>query len=155
VEVGCQISAQCCNDLTCVTVSDTSGNIIGEVCLDSSHCLIAGCGEGVCNPVTGGCEGGTTTTAPTTLGAAESSTLAQDCVPAGCADLGLSCGAAGDGCGGWLDCGPCPEPVAVQSDVCSGEGERCVNDSQCCQGLCRGRGCQDRGTRICQAACTG
>jgi hypothetical protein len=154
VEIGCQTIALCCSGLTCVTVSDTSGTVIAEICLDSSHCLIAGCDAGVCDPLNGDCEVGITTTAPTTLGAGQSSTLVQDCVPASCSDLGLICGGAGDGCGGWLDCGPCSEPVSVQPDVCSGEGERCVDDGQCCAGLCRGRGCRDRGTKTCQAACT-
>jgi hypothetical protein len=30
------------------------------------------------------------------------------CTPATCASLGFNCGAAGDGCGGVLQCGTCP-----------------------------------------------
>ena len=39
------------------------------------------------------------------------------CTPTTCGALGLSCGAAPDGCGGVLDCGPCTAP-----DTCGGGG---------------------------------
>jgi hypothetical protein len=65
------------------------------------------------------------------------------------------CGLIVDDCGETLDCGACPETTpAPPADICFGEGERCVNDDQCCVGLCRGRGCEDRGRKSCQAACT-
>jgi hypothetical protein len=65
------------------------------------------------------------------------------------------CGLVDDGCGGQLDCGDCPEPPVVEEPAatCIAEGDRCVNDEQCCDGLCRGRNCLDRGTKLCQAAC--
>jgi hypothetical protein len=79
------------------------------------------------------------------------------CAPNTCESIGLGCGTADDGCGGILDCGACPEePVSTPAPelACFAEGERCVNDGQCCAGLCRGRDCRDRGTKLCQAACT-
>jgi hypothetical protein len=39
------------------------------------------------------------------------------CVPRTCQDMGWECGANGDGCGGLLDCGPCPMP-----QYCGGGG---------------------------------
>jgi hypothetical protein len=33
-----------------------------------------------------------------------------DCTPNTCEGLGAECGFTGDGCGGVLDCGPCPIP---------------------------------------------
>ena len=42
-----------------------------------------------------------------------------DCVPKSCADLGLECGAWGDGCGAPLACGGCPE------------GQDCTPDGRC------------------------
>jgi hypothetical protein len=63
------------------------------------------------------------------------------------------CGIVDDGCGGAMDCGPCTTPAPAPEVTCIAEGERCVNDGQCCAGLCRGRGCEDRGRKSCQAAC--
>jgi hypothetical protein len=108
--------------------------------------------------------GPATTTAPpattTTVAAAMTTaapTAQQECASATCASLGVGCGTVDDGCGGLLDCGACPGETTPSpaADVCLGEGERCVDDGQCCAGLCRGRGCQDRGRKSCQAACTG
>jgi hypothetical protein len=65
----------------------------------------------------------------------------------------IPCGIATDNCGNQIDCGPCPPETTPAPPACLAERERCVSDSQCCDGLCRGRGCQDRGTKICQAAC--
>ena len=39
------------------------------------------------------------------------------CVPLTCASQGISCGPAGDGCGGQLDCGTCVAP-----QTCGGGG---------------------------------
>jgi hypothetical protein len=40
------------------------------------------------------------------------------CLPETCEDLGVECGAVGDGCGGVMDCGGCGAP-----DTCGGGGE--------------------------------
>jgi hypothetical protein len=41
----------------------------------------------------------------------------SSCMPRTCAAQGISCGPAGDGCGGGLNCGPCTAP-----DTCGGGG---------------------------------
>jgi hypothetical protein len=48
------------------------------------------------------------------------------CVPLTCSDQGLSCGPAGDGCGGMLDCGPCP-----MGQSCGGGGTPGVCGTTC------------------------
>ncbi len=52
------------------------------------------------------------------------------CTPKTCANLGYNCGAAGDGCGGTLDCGTCTAP-----QFCGGGGFN----------LCGGHGAPDGG----------
>jgi hypothetical protein len=59
----------------------------------------------------------------------------QTCSPLTCANLGLHCGPAGDGCGGTLDCGPCTMP-----QTCGGGGTPGV-----CGGGCIKRTCADLG----------
>jgi hypothetical protein len=103
----------------------------GECCTPRDFC-----NEGECGVLDDGCGG--------QLDCAECR-----CVPTTTCDG--QCGLITDDCGGALDCGACPTTPAPV--VCFGEGERCVNDGQCCEGLCRGRDCLDRGTKICQAAC--
>jgi hypothetical protein len=56
-------------------------------------------------------------------------------------------------------CGDCPvieEPVTTQAPkgACVAEGERCVDDNQCCAGLCHGQNCGDRGRKMCTPACS-
>ncbi len=50
------------------------------------------------------------------------------CVPATCKTLGYTCGPAGDGCGGLLDCGTC-----TGCEVCGGGGKPSVCGGSCCQ----------------------
>jgi hypothetical protein len=124
----------------------------------------------------------TTTTAQAFAQSFESTSQSETCTPLTCDDLGCGngqddgcggtidcgeccvardfckegeCGIVDAGCGATIDCGACPEPPVVEEPAatCIAEGDRCVNDEQCCDGLCRGRGCQDRGTKLCQAAC--
>jgi hypothetical protein len=95
---------------------------------------------------------------PTTAAPAEFTT-APPCIPGTCESLGLGCGTADDDCGNLLDCGECSEEVATTPAPppelsCTALGDRCVNDGQCCEGLCRGRGCRDRGTKICTLECS-
>jgi hypothetical protein len=58
------------------------------------------------------------------------------CHPTTCAKLKYSCGHAGDGCGGTLDCGTCTSPA-----VCGGGG----TFSQCGGGQCTPKTCTDLG----------
>jgi hypothetical protein len=63
----------------------------------------------------------------------------QNCTPKTCNDWNISCGPAGDGCGGQLDCGPCTPPL-----VCGGGGvygECGYPDA----GHCTPKTCQDLG----------
>ena len=55
------------------------------------------------------------------------------CVKKSCADQGLGCGLAGDGCGGPLDCGPC----LVAGETCGGGGV----PSQCGKPACTKKTC--------------
>jgi hypothetical protein len=50
------------------------------------------------------------------------------CTPATCATLGYTCGLAGDGCGGSLNCGTCSG-----CEVCGGGGQASVCGGTCCQ----------------------
>jgi hypothetical protein len=56
------------------------------------------------------------------------------CSPKTCATLGVSCGPAGDGCGGLLQCGTCPA-----GDTCSGVPATCAPPA------CSGKTCMDQG----------
>ena len=55
------------------------------------------------------------------------------CKPLGCADQGIECGPAPDGCGGLIECGTCPHP-----QTCGGGGEpsRCGGGSDCVPKTC-------------------
>ncbi len=58
------------------------------------------------------------------------------CVPKSCADLGVGCGPAGDGCGGAIDCGSCTAPA-----TCGGGGVPSV----CGTPTCAPKSCADQG----------
>ena len=60
----------------------------------------------------------------------------SQCVPRTCADLGIECGPAGDGCGGVINCGTCPE-----GQRCGGPGQ----PSQCVEPPCTPRTCAELG----------
>jgi hypothetical protein len=58
------------------------------------------------------------------------------CVPVTCAQQGITCGPAGDGCGGTLDCGPCPPNQCVpktcpSNDQCAIIPDGCGNVLYC------------------------
>src|SRR5262249_54061451 len=57
------------------------------------------------------------------------------CTPRTCAQLGYSCGAQGDGCGGVINCGTCPT-----GQTCGGGGAPGV-----CGGGCVTRSCAQQG----------
>jgi hypothetical protein len=66
-----------------------------------------------CDPATGQCGG---------------------CLPRTCAELWVECGPWDDGCGGTLDCGPCPEGGTCLAGLCSqpgGFGAACLGADGC------------------------
>ncbi len=60
---------------------------------------------------------------------------ASSCVPRSCADQGLSCGEAGDGCGGAIHCGTC-----ASGEICGGGGA-----GRCGKETCDPATCADQG----------
>jgi hypothetical protein len=156
-----QASASCtpltCDDLPCGNGQDDGcGNSIdcGECCTPRDFC-----NEGECGTVSDGCDGtidcGGCTAFPNSY--CDTATATCACAAATCESLGGACGTSiDDGCGAEVYCGDCPvaEPVTTPAPgTCFGEGVVCVADSQCCEGLCRGRNCKDQGRKICQSAC--
>ncbi|MCC6315526.1 MAG: hypothetical protein IT337_16125 [Thermomicrobiales bacterium] len=65
-------------------------------------------------------------------------------MPHTCAELGVGCGSAQDGCGGTLMCGPCPDGKECQNGTCAGTcgaiGDACTSDGTCCGGICGAQG---------------
>ena len=60
------------------------------------------------------------------------------CTPKTCAQENIECGPAGDGCGGLLDCGPCPT-----GQFCGGAGPgKCGTSSNCVPETCPGQNIQ-------------
>jgi hypothetical protein len=109
--------------------------------LDSSSCTPSTCAElgANCGPVTdpkcggivqcGTCPAGQTCGGGGVHDTCGSGSNPDACAPLTCADQGLGCGQAGDGCGGTLDCGSCNAP-----QTCGGDP---ANPGQCgCTGLC-------------------
>jgi hypothetical protein len=125
-----------CDDVACGKHDDGCGGTLdcGECCVPKDVC-----NPGDCGVIFDGCSGNID--------------CGPCCEPLSCAQLVIPCGIATDNCGNEIDCGPCPPETTPAPPACFGEGERCVNDGQCCAGLCRGRDCRDRGTKLCQAAC--
>jgi hypothetical protein len=58
-----------------------------------------------CTPTSGASSGSVSSESAATASASSGGT----CVPETCVELGVSCGQAGDGCGGVLHCGACPD----------------------------------------------
>jgi hypothetical protein len=63
--------------------------------------------------------------------------LPPSCTPRTCADLGVQCGPAGDGCGGTLDCGACPS-----GQTCGGGGVPSTCGTRCVPWTCADLGVQ-------------
>jgi hypothetical protein len=127
VSDGCGGIVQCG---TCTSPQACGGGGTPSVCGGDSGCVPTTCAaEGVaCGPIGDGCGGIVqcgTCVAPRTCGGGGvhgqcgTSTVdaGNDCVPKICAELGLTCGPAGDGCGGELQCGTCTAP-----QTCGGGG---------------------------------
>jgi hypothetical protein len=131
---GCAADADCnpdstvnqglCDSGACKCVSSADCNN-GAPCTNG-HCgincgpMADGCGNlalppGGTGPDCGGCPSGQTCGGggmPSVCGSGAT------CMPMTCADLMFTCGLAGDGCGGMLDCGTCADPA----DSCGGAG---------------------------------
>jgi N-acetylneuraminic acid mutarotase len=129
-------------DPYCVTFTDTTTGLqnpgtnvsvgptgLSSTATPSSNCSPTTCaalGKN-CGPMGDGCGGVLncgTCTAPQTCGAAGTPSVCGAsvppggaCVPLTCSQLATSCGMAGDGCGGLLDCGTCTSP-----ETCGGAG---------------------------------
>jgi hypothetical protein len=104
---------------TCPSTCAQLGANCGPV-TDTNCGGIVMCGD--C-PAGQSCGGGGT---PNVCGAGSSS---DACAPTTCAAQGISCGPAGDGCGGMIQCGGCALP-----QTCGGDPKR---PGQCgCTGLC-------------------
>jgi hypothetical protein len=157
----------------------TPAQCVDTVCNEQSSCFP----DATCNEGTGACDPALTITSAECIpdctgqicgsdGCAGSCGACTDfvnsfcdngvcsCAPATCRLLGTGCGQwINDGCGNEVYCGDCPvieEPVTTPApeSTCVAEGERCINDNQCCAGLCRGRDCGDRGRKRCTTACS-
>jgi hypothetical protein len=105
------------------------------------------------------------------LASCVSSSSPPACVPKTCMQQGLGCGLAGDGCGGPLDCGPCPPglscggggvpsqcgapactPKTCQAGQCGLLGDGCggtLNCGMCAMGTCGGGGANICGVAVC------
>jgi hypothetical protein len=158
-----------CETGQCGDIDDGCGGTVpcgdceaGQECVDNS-CVDSeptcqprtACNQGECGIVSDGCDGqldcGACTAFPNSYCDTATSTCA--CAPATCESLGAGCGTSiNDGCGTDVYCGDCTTPPPPPG-TCLPESARCVTDDQCCEGLCRGRGCGDRGQKICQADC--
>jgi hypothetical protein len=93
------------------------------------------------------------------------------CMPKSCADQGLGCGLAGDGCGNQIDCGPCPlgqtcggggiasqcgapacTPAKCMAGQCGKLGDGCgglLDCGTCMMGTCGGGGPNMCGMGVC------
>lgn len=100
------------------------------------------------------------------LASCVSSTPPPACVPKTCMSQGLGCGLAGDGCGGQLDCGPCPvgqscggggvpsqcgapacTPLVCMAGECGMKGDGCGGTLSC--GVCAVGTCGGGGANMC------
>jgi len=74
------------------------------------------------------------------------------CTKLTCAAAGVTCGPAGDGCGGILDCGPCPCTKDTCGTRCGPQGDGCGGVLSCppCDG---GSGCVPRTCASAGAEC--
>jgi hypothetical protein len=75
----------------------------------------------------------------------------EGCFPLSCAQQGLNCGPAGDGCGNLLNCGACMAP-----ETCAGGGKPGVCGSDAGNGpVCTPRTCADAGCGVVDDGCGG
>lgn len=88
-------------------------------CGSSNESLFAG-GDGTDSGITDNSEGGVTGFGTGKEGGTTGG-VTGSCKPLACKDLGISCGPAGDGCGGKIQCGSCTAP-----ETCGGGGKASV-----------------------------
>jgi hypothetical protein len=95
-------------------------------------------GDGCGNPLDcGHCPAGQTCGGGGTKGQCGAPPTTSPCTPRGCSDQKITCGPAGDGCGGSIQsCGMCPPP-----QTCGGGGV----PGQCGMGVCPLQTCQSLG----------
>ncbi len=116
---------------TCAAPASCGGGGTPSTCGGTSACIPKTCAQlgATCGPAGDGCGGALncgTCAAPTfcggggtpsTCGGGISADAGSTCVPKTCAQRGITCGPAGDGCGGSLSCGGCTAPQS-----CGGGG---------------------------------
>ena len=112
--------SQGCVPLTCGQQNITCGKT-GDGCGNVIDCGDCGSGES-CGAVT-----------PSKCGASGGADGGGSCQPKTCADFGVDCGPAGDGCGGLLDCGSCSG-----AQTCGGGGvpSKCGGSAGCIPRTC-------------------
>jgi hypothetical protein len=144
---GCGGSLQCG---TCTAPQTCGGGGKPSVCGGDSGCVPKTCkGLGLnCGPAGDGCGGALqcgTCTAPQICGGGGTPSVCggsapdggNPCTPLTCMQVGATCGPAGDGCGGLLDCGSCTAP-----QTCGGGGTpaACGGNSGCVPTTCSALG---------------
>ena len=78
------------------------------------------------------------------------------CVPETCQDLGASCGALDDGCGGSLSCGDCgANEICTSGNVCECAHESCGGGCCALDEICDAGVCKDGCLPVCQGAMCG
>jgi hypothetical protein len=108
------VPGQCgggCTPLTCAQLGLSCGGMVGDGCGGIAKDGMGNPGCGMCTPPQT-CGGGGT---PGQCGAPPDGGVM--CQPLTCAQQGLACGTAGDGCGNLLQCGNCPA-----GQTCGGGG---------------------------------
>jgi hypothetical protein len=86
---------------TCDVLGANCGVVFDKFCGGTVQC--GECETGVCGAPMAGNDAGTPNVCGT--GNGTSADGSPTCIPQTCADLGITCGPAGDGCGGAIDCG--------------------------------------------------
>jgi hypothetical protein len=104
---GCGVPGQCCGNSGCTPLTCASQNIACGPAGDGCGNLIPnGCGTCPSGQICGGC------------GVPGQCCAGGTCVPKTCAQLGINCGPAGDGCGNLIpSCGTC-----ASTETCGGGG---------------------------------
>jgi hypothetical protein len=103
--VGSMDAASCPS--TCDTLGANCGVVFDKFCGGTVTC--GECEVGVCGAPMGGADAGVPNVCGTGNGTNPDGS--SSCTPESCADQGITCGPAGDGCGKMLDCGnPCVLP---------------------------------------------
>jgi Cys-rich repeat protein len=128
--------AKTCTDLgySCGTQSDgCGGNLSCGTCAAGQLCTDGVCTAGTVCRTNGDCTAGQTCVNGVCQGS---------CLPKTCVDLGYSCGAQDDGCGGTVSCGSCAAGMTCDAGTCTA-GTKCRANGDCAAGqVCVGGLCQ-------------